>query len=494
MSQAQQFAFESLKSRLVQPPVLAHYDLDLPTIVTCDASAVALGAVLSQLHENGERPVAFASTSLSAAEKKYSAGERESLACVWACEHWHIFLFGRAFTLRTDHQALTTLLATTGSGHRPLRIYRWSDRLHQYKFSAEYKPGRENSVADALSRLPTKTATAVTSDITSEDENFIREVMQEAIHEFITPDELRTATLADPILVEVLQQVRAGWQKKPDNDYLRQFYNLRDELWIWNNDCLARGQRAVIPAELQASVLHMAHQGHQGVVRAKQRCREAVYWPGIDSHIEAYIKDCEACLVSEKSIKWAKAPLQPITWPSKPWEKLQLDIFGEIHVAPQDSRFLLVITDLHSKWPEISASQHITTATVTAALSDLFARWGLCKEIITDNGPQFASQEYKDFLQRHGIKDTKTARYHPESNGQVERFNQVVKNGLKMHLAEGLSVRKAVQTILQSYRATPHALTGKSPAELMLGRKLVLPLEVLKPTSASGDHPLDKMI
>ena len=159
-SQAQQAAFESLKSRLVQPPVLAHYDPDLPTIVTCDASAVALGAVLSQLHDNGERPVAFASTSLSAAGKKYSAGERESLAFMWACEYWHIFLFGRAFTLRTDHQALTTLLATTGSGHRPLRIYRWSDRLHQYKFSAEYKPGRENSVADALSRLPTKTATS----------------------------------------------------------------------------------------------------------------------------------------------------------------------------------------------------------------------------------------------------------------------------------------------------------------------------------------------
>ena len=122
-------AVRRLKSQLTSPPVLAHFDLMSPTLVTCDASNTAVGAVLSQLQRGTERPVAFASRSLTPTEGKYSVGEREALACVWACERWHMYLYGRHFTLRTDHQALTALLATTGSGHKPLRLYRWSERL-----------------------------------------------------------------------------------------------------------------------------------------------------------------------------------------------------------------------------------------------------------------------------------------------------------------------------------------------------------------------------
>ncbi len=98
--------------------------------MTCDASAVAVGAVLSQLHDGIERPIAFASRALSTAEQKYSVGEREALACIWACERWHMYLYGRSFTLRTDHQALTTLMSSAGTGHRPLRLHRWADRLN----------------------------------------------------------------------------------------------------------------------------------------------------------------------------------------------------------------------------------------------------------------------------------------------------------------------------------------------------------------------------
>ena len=88
---------------------------------------------------------------LSAAERKYSVGEREAFACLWACEHWHIYLYGRKFILRTDHQALTTVLSPTGTGHKPLRLHRWADRLYQYDFTPVYRPGSQN-VADFLSR------------------------------------------------------------------------------------------------------------------------------------------------------------------------------------------------------------------------------------------------------------------------------------------------------------------------------------------------------
>ena len=122
-------AFRTLKHKITSAPILAHFDLDAQTIVTTDASGTGHGAVLSQVSGGKERPVAYASKTLSATERKYSTGEREALACIFACEYWHVFLFGRKFILRTDHQALTTLLATSGSGHRPVRIYRWSETV-----------------------------------------------------------------------------------------------------------------------------------------------------------------------------------------------------------------------------------------------------------------------------------------------------------------------------------------------------------------------------
>ena len=145
-------AVRLLKSQLTTPPVLAHFDPASPTLVTCDASAMPIGAVMSQLQGGVERPIAFASRALSPTEQRYSVGEREALVCLWACEHWHMYLYRRAFTLRTDHQALTTLLATSGTGHKPLRLHRWADRLQQYNFRLHFTPGRDNVVADLLSR------------------------------------------------------------------------------------------------------------------------------------------------------------------------------------------------------------------------------------------------------------------------------------------------------------------------------------------------------
>ena len=148
-----QRAFDTIKAKIASPPTLAHFDVAADeTLVTCDASSSAVGACLSQKIGGIERPIAFASRVLSPAERKYSASEREALACLWACERWHFYLYGRRFTLVTDHQALKTLLTAGGSGHRPLRLHRWSDRLFQYTFDVVFRPGRENCVADWLSR------------------------------------------------------------------------------------------------------------------------------------------------------------------------------------------------------------------------------------------------------------------------------------------------------------------------------------------------------
>ena len=124
-----QCSFEAAKSLLVDSPALALFDPDLPTIVSTDASNYGLGAVLTQMHGDTERIVAFASRTLSSAERKYSTIEKEALGCVWAVEKWRTYLWGRKFTLITDHQALTTLLTPKGTDRAGMRIARWAARL-----------------------------------------------------------------------------------------------------------------------------------------------------------------------------------------------------------------------------------------------------------------------------------------------------------------------------------------------------------------------------
>nr|XP_054766781.1 uncharacterized protein K02A2.6-like [Lytechinus pictus] len=111
----------------------------------------------------------------------------------------------------------------------------------------------------------------------------------------------------------------------------------------------------------------------------------------------------------------------------------------------------------------------------------MFTKWGLPESITTDNGPQFTSEQFEEFLAINGIQHRLTTRYNPQSNGGVERFNRVIKESLKANLADGMTFDKAIQTLLRTYRSTPHSLTGRTPAELMLGRNLRMPFNILKP-------------
>jgi hypothetical protein len=127
-----------------------------------------------------------------------------------------------------------------------------------------------------------------------------------------------------------------------------------------------------------------------------------------------------------------------------------------------------------------------TTSTRTIEeLRKLFAQYGLVQELVSDNGPQFTSSEFKTFLERNGVKHTLVPPYHPASNGQAERYVQTVKNSLKKHFLEGksdMSVNQHLCSFLLAYRVTPHSLTGKSPAELFMKRQLRTRFTLLKPS------------
>ncbi len=190
------------------------------------------------------------------------------------------------------------------------------------------------------------------------------------------------------------------------------------------------------------------------------------------------MKACVTCQLHDKSAVIHTTPLQPVPYPTDAWEKVAIDIMGPFDAAPADCRFVITLVDYYSKWPEIAFVSHPTTHAVTRFLSTVFSREGTPKELISDNGVQFTSHDFKLFLQNRGIIHRTSSVYYPRANGEVKRFNRSLKDSLQTALLEGRGWKEFTKDFLQAYRATPHATTQCTPTELLHGRAMLTKLNV----------------
>ncbi|XP_015277400.1 PREDICTED: uncharacterized protein K02A2.6-like [Gekko japonicus] len=236
--------------------------------------------------------------------------------------------------------------------------------------------------------------------------------------------------------------------------------------------CVLWGNRVVIPETLRHRVLQSLHDGHPGMVHMKALARGYVWWPKIDKAIEEWVQVCIPCQQSRPDPPTAP----PQKWESsgKPWSRLHMDFAG-----PVQGQMFLIIVDAWSKWLEVVQMNATTSTAVIHALRRLFATHGLPDTLVSNNGPQFVSEEFKTFLSDNGIRQITAAPFHPASNGQAERMVRTAKEALG-RLTEGdWSVR--LGSFLLRQHTTPCSTTGRSPAELLMGRRLTTRLNRLHP-------------
>ncbi|KAK3741172.1 hypothetical protein QZH41_002992 [Actinostola sp. cb2023] len=220
-------------------------------------------------------------------------------------------------------------------------------------------------------------------------------------------------------------------------------------------------------------MLQKIHQNHFGIEKCKRRARDVLYWPGMSSQIADMVSKCGTCLRFRNN--QPKEPMIGHKVPERPWQRIALDLF---HL---DGEEYLVISDYYSKYFEITKLTSTTSAAIIRHLKPHLARHGIPDEIITDNGPQFASSQFHDFSQEYHFKHITSSPRYPQSNGLAERTVQTAKQILKKAKYDGSDPNLALLNI----RNTPIEGVGLSPAQLLMGRRT----RTLLPTSGSLLHP-----
>ena len=476
-------AFDSLKKALTSSAVIVPYNPKLPVKIDTDASATGLGAVISHIMDDGsERPIEFASRTLSSSERNYSQIEKEALSLVWGVTKFHKFVYARKFTLVTDHKPLLYILKENKAipDMATSRIVRWANTLACYQYKIQYRPTGEHSNADVCSRYPLKNE--------SEEEDEVADVFFNTFAEIpvINFNSISKLTQVDTVLSKVRKYVLEGWPTRltQEQDYLKPYFERRTELST-EKGCVLWGSRIVVPTVLRKDVLDLLHIAHQGVVAVKALARSYVWWPRINEEIENVIQLCQACQNSQNRPARSKPhPWKPAT---KPWERIHADFCGPVHGS-----MWLIVVDAYSKWIEaINMKSSTTSASTIRELRKLFAVHGLPTIFCSDNAQQLRSEEITQFLQSNGIQAVPVPTYSPNTNGIAERAVQSFKKAMKKAARVSSDYEKNLATWLLHYRNTPNSVTKQTPAMMMFNRPTRTLLSLLDPLTNSKEDILE---
>ncbi|XP_041424995.1 uncharacterized protein LOC121395491 [Xenopus laevis] len=245
-------------------------------------------------------------------------------------------------------------------------------------------------------------------------------------------------------------------------------------------------RQLVVPLQFREQLLRIAHEiplaGHLGVQKTKARLVHNFYWPNMGTDIANYCRSCHTCQRVGKNGDMGRAPLVPLPVIDEPFQRVAVDLIGPLAIpSSSGKRFILTVVDYATRYPEAVALSSIRADKVADALLSIFSRVGFPKEILTDQGTQFMSNLMQCLCKKIQVNHLIASPYHPQTNGLCERFNGTLKHMLKTFVeSQGKDWERYLPHLLFAYREVPQASTGFSPFELLYGRRVRGPLDLVR--------------
>lgn len=466
-------------------------DFSKPFLLTTDASDKAIGAVLSQTTEQGERPISFISKSLSKTEEDYATNEKELLAIVWALNSLRNFIYGAKIKIYTDHLPLTFAVSPKNSNKK---IKRWKSFIEEHDYEMFYKQGKANVVADALSRIQLNSLTPTVHSSDHDDNSYIpstespinvfknqlifriaphsnyrlsilfgkykhhifsepkfsADYLSIKLKEFLLPNTLNGIMTSEPIMGLIQEIYRETFN--PQMIRARFSQKLVEDIYDENEQIKKINE-----------IHSYAHRNAQeNVAQLIKNC----YFPGMRKQVKDFIKTCEIC----KTEKYDRHPQKnlPVRTPIPhyPSEIVHIDIF----VFNQTTNFLSSIDKL-SKFVKVKPIKSRSIAHIQKPLIELLYDWDVPSTIVIDNEKSFTSDVIEKQIKELGIHILKTPVHHSETNGQIERVHSTLREIIRCsrNCSPNLSINDIVQIAVHKYNNTIHSFINDTPKNIYTG-------------------------
>ena len=502
-----QNAFDKLKRELAKEVILAYPDPSKPYKLYTDASDLAIGACLTQeiydpkLNRTIEKPIHFLSHKLSDTQTRWATVEKEAFAIHFALQKLHHYLYSSTFKIFTDHKPLERLLK---SPMKNKKIQLWALAIAGYNCEIVHLPGKDNVVADLLSRSSTAVVLEDTGTVTVDERAFqvnvinsnkfnpkdfaahkpqgksdSKEYDRPTIRDFDMAIEQKT----DEELSRLRKRLDTGKASKSeqmkhmiDQDIVYYISQPEDDPII----------RLYVPEHLRQLVLEQFHtlNGHMGIDKTFHSIKRKYYWPGLFKDVTSTVNRCVPC--QTRNLRKIRPQMQESDRPPFPFAKIALDVTGPYPKTHSGNMYIATFIDLYSAWPDAYAIPDRKGATIAnLIMEEIFPRYGAPLQLLTDNGPENVNSVMKRTLDNLNIHHVTTSFYHPQANGKVERLHRTMNDILAKAIGDNSqSWDLHLNQMLAAIRFSVNSTTGFSPFYLLYSRDVVLPLDnLLRPRS-----------